>query len=207
MLYIKTIICYNDIEGSDKMNHKGFTLVELIAMLVVISVLMVIAIPNISGIIKKNRESIGVEDMNKLVRGARTKFSVKSASYPKNPNACVVLTMNYIDTNDDFKQGVNNGDYDRNESVVVVKKVAKADSVFTYKYYVRLVEKTDDGKTYVIGLVDFDTYSKKPSSSKYEELTDGTSFNGKSETEVKSVIQTIYNNTDLCSGGVTRIYS
>ena len=192
------------------MNRKGFTLVELIAMLVVISVLMVIAIPNISGIIKKNRESIGVEDVNKLVRGAKTKFSVKSAAYPKYQNGCVVLTLDYIDTNDDFKDGVNGGRYDRDESFVVVKKVKTGD-VSTYKFYVRLVETTDDGKTYVIGLAEYDDFSKNPSSSRYEVLTNAKKIkNGntfKSTSDVKTVIKTINNNVDLCNGGVSNLYS
>lgn len=180
------------------MNRKGFTLVELIAMMVVISVLMVIAVPNISGIIKKNRESIGAEDVNKMVRDAKTKFSVKKASYPKNVGSCVVLSMNYLDTNEDFKSGVNGETYDKDESVVVVKKVQKSSGVFGYEYYVRLVE-VGDSKTYIIGLVNADEYSKKTTPSHVEELTANNRFSGKDLTGANTVINNIYG-SGLCSG-------
>lgn len=178
------------------MNRRGFTLVELLAMMVVLSILMVIAIPNISGIIKKNRESISIEDVNKMVRGAKTRFSTKAAFYP-GENECVVLTLNYIDTNDDFKSGVNGGTYDMKESVVIVKKVPKTspggNTVYEYKYYVRLVEHSDS-KDYIIGLVDYDVYAENPTPSHYEMLTAERTFGFNDDTttaQVQGVVQNI----------------
>ena len=144
------------------MNHKGFTLVELLAMLVVIGILMAITIPNISGILKNNRESIGVEDVNKMVGNAKTKMETGQA---KNPplNGCIVMSLKFIDNNSDFATGVNGGNYDRDESVIVVKKeqLNASTATNTYKYYIRLVE-VKGSQTYVIELVDYDTFAKEP---------------------------------------------
>ena len=144
------------------MNQKGFTLVELIAMMVVLSVLMAITIPNISGIIKNNRESIGVEDVNKMIGNAKQKMETKRASFP-GKNECVVMSLKFIDNNNDFKKGVNDGEYDKLESFVIITKKQMSGSTTTsqYKYYVRLVEEKSS-KHYIVDLVDYDEFSKNP---------------------------------------------
>lgn len=188
------------------MNRRGFTLVELLAMMVVLSVLMVIAVPNISGIIKKNRESISIEDVNKMVRGAKTRFSTRAANYPGN-NQCVVLTLNYVDLNDDFKSGVNGGTYDMNESVVIVKKVPKTgvSGVYEYKFYIRLVEHSDS-RDYILGPVEYNEYTKNPSSPHYEELAESKKFNFSDDTTMDQAKTTIQNmQSGLCSS-VVAIY-
>lgn len=144
------------------MNQKGFTLVEVIAMMVVLSVLMLIAIPNISGIIKNNREGIGVEDINKMVGNAQQRMETGRAKHPS-LNNCVVMNLKYIDNNDDFKQGLNGGEYDKLESVIIVtkKKISGSTSTSKYKYYIRLVE-SKNSLTYVVDYVDYDVFAKKP---------------------------------------------
>ena len=190
------------------MNRKGFTLVELIAMLVVISILMVIAIPNISGIIKKNRESISTEDINKMVGSAKTKLNVNKAKYPPENDDCVVMTLDFIDSNSDYKTGVNGGTYDRTESVIVVKKKKMTTTTSKYEYYVRLVE-IKGSKTYVIDLVEYDNFASDPSShaSSLVELTDEQKFNMASATTTtaKATITAINNGHELCSN-VTNVY-
>lgn len=145
------------------MKQKGFTMVELIAMLVVIGILMAITIPNISGILKNNREGIAIEDINKMVGNAEQKMETGSAKHP-GLNQCVVMSLKYIDDNSDFKTGVNSGVYDREESFVVVTKKRLSGSTDTseYKYYLRLVEKKTETEIYVIQLVDFDVFTKEP---------------------------------------------
>ena len=189
------------------MNRKGFTLVELIAMLVVLGVLMAIAIPNISGIIKSNRESIGIEDINKMVRNANQKMETKKARFPA-INKCVVMSLRYINNNDDFKEGLNGGQYDEMESVIVItkKKVAGSSVSSKYKYYIRLVEKKNS-LTYVIDMVDYDVFTKNPEdyTSKATNFTDADKFNLKTST--KSQVQSKINSkvSGLCSE-VTEVY-
>ena len=61
------------------MKNKGFTLVELLAMLVVMGILIGIAIPNISGIVGKQKENAFKSDINSLVE----RVKVKVAKEPK----------------------------------------------------------------------------------------------------------------------------
>lgn len=52
------------------MNKKGFTLIELIAVLIVIAIIIVIAFPKINDSINKNRERIYAEQEKRLVDAA-----------------------------------------------------------------------------------------------------------------------------------------
>ena len=171
------------------MSQKGFTLVELIAMLVVMGVLMAITIPNISGIIKNNRESIGIEDVNKMVGNAQQKMESKKAKYPKNVNDCVVFSLKYLDTNDDFKQGVNGGEYDKEESIIVVAKKRITDITNEYKYYIRLVE-LKNNKFYVINFVDYDDFAANPEKYTSKVMNMQESDKLKVETSTKAQLKT-----------------
>ena len=191
------------------MNKKGFTMVELIAMLVVIGVLMAITIPNISGILKNNRESIGVEDINKMVGNAKQKLETGKAKYPKE-NECVVMTLKYVDNNSDFKTGVNSGVYDREESVIVVtkKKLAASSDTSEYKYYIRLVEVKDTNQTYIVSLIDYDVCASAPAEhiGKRTNVTDDLKFNVSSmnKDSIRNKINSMQ--SGLCSS-VTNIYN
>lgn len=125
------------------MNQKGFSLVELIAMVVVLGVLMIITVPNIAGILKNNKENIVTEDINKMVSNAKNKFNTKQAKYPEYEDQCVIMTLAYVDSNNDMKTGLNGGTYNQGESFVVVRKERERTGSYTYRYYIRLVEEIE----------------------------------------------------------------
>ncbi len=184
------------------MNRKGFTLIELIAMMTVLGILMAIAVPNISGILKSNKENIQVEDINKMIETAKEKFKDNEVSYPRNDEACTVLTLKSINENDDFTTGVNGGDYDEDASYIVVKREDIKDATgkfkyYQYKYYVRLVERKSN-KYYAMGPVDYETFTQNPKKYssirvKDEDVTELT----EPSINVKEVIKKDYGE-DLC---------
>ena len=141
------------------MNQKGFTLVEILATLVVLAILMAITVPNITGIIANNKQSVGKEDVGKMVSGVRARIKRKEAVYPKAENACNIFTLDYIDMNDDFTKAVNGGKYNRTESFVVVAKRKIATKKYEYKYYVRMIE-DKNGKNLEILIGDYDEFVK-----------------------------------------------
>ena len=78
-------------------NNKGFTLVELLAMLVVLGILMAITVPNISGILSQQKETAFIEDASKLINTAKMKMSTdREIKRPANGN-CIVFSMTYLD--------------------------------------------------------------------------------------------------------------
>ena len=128
-----------------KLNRQGFTLVELLAALVILGLLMVVAAPNVLGILNRNKSEIYVEDAKKLV--ARAEYVMRGDTSISKPNgtgaSCIAFSLGYLD-NSEFNDPPQGGEYFINKSYVKVCKVN-----YDYKYYVQLLEcdKKDVNKT------------------------------------------------------------
>lgn len=90
-----------------KMNKAGFTLVELLAAMVILGILMGIAIPNVVGVVSKQRNNVYVEDGKKMAVRARTTFA-SDTNIEKSNNVC--FTLEFLD-NGDFDEPPNGGVY------------------------------------------------------------------------------------------------
>lgn len=128
-----------------KLNRQGFTLVELLAALVILGLLMVVAAPNVLGILNRNKSEIYVEDAKKLV--ARAEYVMRGDTSISKPNgtgaSCIAFSLGYLD-NSEFNDPPQGGEYFINKSFVKVCKEG-----YDYKYYVQLLEcdKKDVNKT------------------------------------------------------------
>lgn len=148
----------------DNLKNKGFTLIELIAMLAVIAILIGITIPNMSGIIGNQRENAYRVDATNLVERVKVKAAKDSKIKKPNFGECVIFTLDYLnDNNDEYNKGPNNGIYEKYESFVVYTKEKTSTGVSKYKYYVRLLEKVGN-KYYGFNLEDADNISNKTES-------------------------------------------
>ena len=134
------------------MKNKGFTLVELLAMLTVIAIIMVVAIPNINGMLKNQRLNQIKIDATSMVEAAKMKASKNPSLAKIKSGECIVFSLNYLDDNENIVKGPNGGYYDLYDSIVVYTREDTSQSK-KYKYYVRLVEKSR-GKRVGIGLVE-----------------------------------------------------
>lgn len=118
------------------MNNKGFTLVELLASMVILAILMAITIPNIMGIMSQNKNEKYLEDAKKLVSAAKYKYaSTEFVQKKLKVNQCYKMTLNYLN-NGEFDETPNGGMYDVENSYVVIKK----DGTGKTSYYVTLKE-------------------------------------------------------------------
>lgn len=118
------------------MNNKGFTLIELLATVTLLSVLMIIAVPNIIGVVNRNKNKSYVEDAKKLVSLAE--YKVRSDSTLKPPvgsNQVYCFTMGYLG-GEEFGTAPNGGKYSTTKSYVSVS----FDGGSKLNYYVQLVE-------------------------------------------------------------------
>lgn len=174
---------YNEIEGRDNMkNNKGFTLVELLAMLVVLGVLLAVGIPNITGIIQNNHYNALKSDATIMVDKAKVAFSTNRDFKKPNDGECAILNLNYLDDNNDLKKGHNGGTYSPTESFVVIRRTGKS-----FEYYARILEIDNSGPVIGIDFTKSINLSKEDKSyiKRNNDLTliglDGTSTNDNSK--------------------------
>ncbi len=124
------------------MKNKGFTIVELLASVVILAILLGVAIPNILGVMTKQKAKTYVEDAKRLSTLAKTKFSTTN-TIDKKKGVC--FNLNFLD-NGDFDEAPNGGKYIKELSYVYYEgKDYRNNDI----YYVTLVECTNckDGDT------------------------------------------------------------
>ena len=114
-------------------NKKAFTLIELIAVIIIMGVILTIAVPNSLTMVNRNKKTTVISDANK----------------PINDQA-IIITLGYLDT-DDVKESPYNNDYSKSQSFVVVtadeKEIVTGEVVDDYNYYVHLVACNDEDCT------------------------------------------------------------
>ncbi len=127
-------------------NNKGFTLVEILAMLVILGLLMAVAIPNISGILNNNRKNAYRSDATNMVDTAKIKVAKGNVKKPAQ-GKCVIMTLAYLDQAENIVEGPYGGDYLPYYSFVILRRKDNK-----YEYYARLVEQIKENSYYGIAL-------------------------------------------------------
>lgn len=135
-------------------NNKGFTLVEVIAVVVILGILSVMAAPQVFRLVDESRKKVYVQEANRLIALAQYTMNANSNKIekPSNGNA-IVFSMAYLDPKSSRKKeyAPKGGEYLMNHSFVVVKREDDIDengiinAKIKYKYAVMLVEKTGKG--------------------------------------------------------------
>ena len=124
------------------MNKKGFTLVELLGVIVILGIIMLIAIPNIASLTQKNKKNTYIVDSKKMVSLAQR--ALKKGERDKPASGSVeVITLNDLSTSD-VEKNADGIEYDINASYVAVGR----DSDDYLVYGVQLVTKNGDNTTY-----------------------------------------------------------
>lgn len=76
------------------MKNKGFTLVELMGVIVLLSILVVIAVPAITGILKQSKDKL-YETQLKTIETAAKNWASEEANLSKLPSSgnCITITL------------------------------------------------------------------------------------------------------------------
>lgn len=78
------------------MNKKGFTLVELLAVIVLLGLIALIAAPAITGIIKKSKESLSESQKQSIEMSAKNWATDNMSKLPKNHGSCIIVTLSML---------------------------------------------------------------------------------------------------------------
>lgn len=117
--------------------NSGFTLVELLAVMVIIGILSFYAVPRITGLFSRSRNKIYISDALKFTSMVEQLITSSKIDKPDNGNS-IIVRFKYLDTND-LNSPPNQGKY-IDSSFVVVKN-----NNGVFEYSVMLVEQIKDG--------------------------------------------------------------
>lgn len=114
-----------------RLYKKGFTLVELLAVIVVLGIVLVIAIPSIVNVIENTRKNSFVATARQLVEVVKLKISDGTYSVPMTSDHAIIVNMSSVSL-DNANKDVDNGSYGPNSYVIAANIGGDT------KYYVTL---------------------------------------------------------------------
>ena len=183
-----------------KKNNKGFTLVELLAAIVILGILSVLALPMITGMVENSRNKMYISDARKLISQAEYLLKANSSTIDKpDPGDCIIISMHYLD-NSVFSSAPNGGEYVIDHSYVVVRN-----NDGKLEYSACLIEKLKKGGYKGVVLTRESDLIKKRANTQYVQ-----SFRDSDLVDVENDINEIYINSylgsDYISGEVSNVY-
>ena len=105
-----------------KINDKGFTLVELLAVLAIIAIIGMIAIPNVISVMDNNKKDLMIQDAQKMISLAKAEI-VKDREFRDDPiKNEKTYTLSAIDSKNVVVTDPDGGQYDRSNSYVKYTK-------------------------------------------------------------------------------------
>lgn len=123
-----------------KRNSKGFTLVELLAAIVILGILVGVSVPIIVSMLDTSKSKMYITDAKKLLAQAEYKMNAASSEIEKpDEGDCIIISMLYMDSAV-FDTPPGEGQYEKESSYVVVKNVGGE-----LEYSVATVEKVKRG--------------------------------------------------------------
>lgn len=134
----------------------GFTLIELIATITILGIIMLIAVPNVIGVVTKNKRQTYINDARKMVTLAKYKFDSDATIERPTGDKCVMMKLENLDRSE-LQEGPEGGQYDPNQSFVLIKYDSGSQQ---YIFYVQLVETYDTDKKMGVPLTDYDSLVK-----------------------------------------------
>ena len=124
-----------------KKNSKGFTLVELLATIVILGLLLVVAVPTVMNMVDNNRNKMYIDAAKKLVAQAEYQMRASSSKIEKPEGKGVIaISMVYLDSSDFDTTPTDGGEYIKEASFVVVKNTDTG-----LEYSVTVVEELEKG--------------------------------------------------------------
>lgn len=130
-----------------KNNKKAFTLIELLAVLVILGVLIGIAIPKVTQYINKSKKDGFVSTGSFFVETMKSDFTSEFYPLPIRNNDVTIVTFDLANLDNKDKKSAFGGTYVNNKSYVAVVNVGTGVDP-EYKYYVAM----QDSKGYAFPL-------------------------------------------------------
>lgn len=116
-------------------NKKGFTLVELLAVIIILGVLLIIAVPKVSQYITNSKKDSFVAVAKLVIKSARHDLTSEILPLPIQSNDVTIITQDMIKLDDENDKSAFGGKYLFNKSYVAVINVGTGiDPEYLYFY-------------------------------------------------------------------------
>lgn len=126
-------------------NSKGFTLVELLAVITILAIIMLVAIPNVISIADRNKKESYIQAAKQMMTQVEYKVRSDTSIPLPNSNQVTIIYLSCI-SNSELDNGPEGFPYDKNNSFVAIYNVGN-----TYVYYATLRE-VDTASDFVQGI-------------------------------------------------------
>ena len=132
-------------------NKCGFTLVELLAVIVIISILVMLAIPNVSKYVETSRKRAFLEDARTIVQSTKDNYlsgKYEMASTVVETPDKITYSMQGVQDTLDKKLGTGPFNSKYKDAGAVIRKVTGNYGAVRYEYYVCLIDEAGNGFDY-----------------------------------------------------------
>lgn len=117
------------------MNKKGFTLVELLGVIVILGIVLTIAIPAVSNYIDKSKREGFVTVLREYVAAVQKGIASEEYIPPIDNNEVLIVSLDLIPLDKGKKESSYQSEWIKSKSYVVVINTGTADEV-QYEYFV-----------------------------------------------------------------------
>ena len=164
-------------------NNKGFTLIELLASISILAIIMLMAIPNIVGIVQRNKNKVYIEDAKKVITLAKYEIKKDVSKKPTDSSMTKTIYLKDLDKSKEVYDAPNGGHYEREGSYVTIQYVSGM-----LKYYITLYEIKNESQIGLFNVSEDDLYKSNAVElvkTKGKTTTNGGGYSSGDETSTK----------------------
>ena len=132
------------------MKKKGFTLVELLAVIIILSLVLVIAVPSVNKYIKQSKEKAYDAQISTIIEAAQAYASTNLELLPNRENISVKVTLGQLKSSGLIKEEVKNPNDDKYFDDALTIEIKKKGETYTYDIVESTITTRDGEKSPII---------------------------------------------------------
>ena len=134
------------------MKKKGFTLVELLAVIFMLSLILVIAVPSVNRYIKQSKEKAYNTQISTIIEAAQAYASANSGLLPRKEEFVVKITLGQLKSSGLIKEEVKNPNDDKYFDDALTIEIKKKGETYNYDIVESTITTRDGEKSPIINL-------------------------------------------------------